>query len=197
MMVVKKPFSLKQFHIFDIILGLLAIISIYGFWVVETNNFFKIIISILLVISIIMVLAKHNGSILFVVGFIASSVLYRAIELGYISNAIASLIIFFIAVFLFYYRNITSFPKFSVKKIFSVYNSLIGLLIAELFVVLSYFPIEAKNKAILIILFIWLYDEIIERNSTNELSRKYAITVSVIFSIILIIISLTFPFKLL
>lgn len=180
----------------DTFFTLISIVSIIFFYAIETNRFFEIAIAIILAYSLWQLFKKDNSPFLFVIGFIINSVLFYYSEIKTINITSASILIFAVILFLFSYRHkkITHIVK--PKIIFNIYTILLGMLVAELFYILTFFEIASKNKAILVILFMWFYDEIYESYEQGKLTKKFTASVSLIFLVVFIILSLTFPFKL-
>jgi hypothetical protein len=188
----KKP---NNVYIFDAILILLVGASSLYFWLTEPSQFFKIAIGLLLLFSLWKLYKLDNSPLLFVSGFVMSTILFRLASDGVIPSVIAAIVLFATIIFLFDYRQIRKMTIHPVNQFFSIYNSLLGLLIAELYYVLTYFPIEAKNKAMLVVLFLWLYDECIESFEDGRLNRQFILVVSAIFGILFLTLVLTFPFQ--
>ena len=184
--------------ILDVGMAFIALIGIIGFWSTEQSVFMRAGIGILLLFSLWKLLHKDNAPALFLIGFIDATVLFRTTsdQMPFtLSHQLAAILIFGIFLFLFAYRHARFRHQHFVVRLFSLYNSLLAVLIGELFFVLTFFSIEAKNKAILLVLWLWLYDECIENLEENKLTRQTVVTSAVLFAILFIGISLTFTFE--
>lgn len=184
--------------ILDICIASIALMGIIGFWATEQNQFMRVGIGVLLVFSLWKLIRKDNAPALFLIGFIDATVLFRSTsgQLPFtFSNQVAAVCIFVIVLFLFAYRHARFRHHHFIARLFSLYNSLLALLVGELFFILTFFSIEAKNKAILLVLWLWFYDECIESLEENKLTRQTAVTSAILFAILFIGISLTFTFE--
>lgn len=193
-MVVKK--QIKSIYL-DISLAILTVLGLIGFWLTQSNILLKITITILLLFSFWRLLKKDNASILLVVGFIDTSVLFQlSTSKVIVNNSLATGLIFAVILFLFAYRHARQNHQHFIARLFSVYNSLLALLISELFFILTFFQIDSKNKAILVVLWLWLYDELIESVEEGKLTKEFARLITILFATLFIAISLTFNFVL-
>lgn len=184
--------------VLDACMAIIAVMGIIGFWSTEQNGFMRIGIGALLLFSLWRLVRKDNAPALFLIGFIDATVLFRSTtgQMPYtLSNQVAAVLIFAIVLFLFAYRHARFRHHHFVTRLFSLYNSLLALLVGELFFVLTFFSIEAKNKAILLVLWLWFYDECIESLEENKLTPQTAMTSALLFALLFIGISLTFTFE--
>lgn len=184
-------------YLLDGIVVLLAGFGIYVFWTFEPSTILRFGIALLLIFSLWRIIQKDNAPALFLIGFVDTTVLFRIIDgqLTFtLSPNIAAIVLFCIVLFLFAYRHVRFSHHHFVTQLFSIYNSLLALLIGELFFILTFFNIDAKNKAILIVLWLWLYDELIEGLEENRLTQRFVLTTTSLFAILFIGISLTFTF---
>ena len=179
-----------------LIFVILVLGGFWIFWIGEEYSFFKYSIGILLAYSIWRSIKKDNAPLLFTSAFIIATDLFKwAINSTGASTAIATLAIFIIFMFFFSFRHSSTEHHHFVKQLFSVYSSMLALLMGELFYLLTFFNIEAKNKAILIVLWFWFFDEIIEGLEENNLSTKTWKAIGTIFIILFIAISMTMSFS--
>ena len=184
--------------VLDVCIACFALLGIIGFWSTEQNDFMRIGIGALLIFSAWKLIRKDNAPALFLIGFIDATVLFRSTtgQMPFtFSNQVAAILIFGIVLFLFAYRHARFDHHHFVSRLFSLYNSLLALLVGELFFVLTFFSIEAKNKAILLVLWLWFYDECIESLEEHTLTQQTIMTSAVLFTILFIGISLTFTFE--
>jgi hypothetical protein len=189
-------FKFNKTTVFNFILIVLAVIGMTGFWLTETSQIFRWGIFALLIFSLWRVYLKDTSPILFVVGFINTTLLFSLdlFQNKSLNSFLSVLGIFIMMIFLFNYHHLKS--KLENKSFLSVYSSLLGLMVGELFFVLTFFPIEAKNKAILIVLFLWIYDEFVVGFEAKTLSFGFTLLMSAIFILIFVSLALTFPFNL-
>ena len=178
------------------IFALLALGGFWVFWIGEDYSFFKYAITILLIYSLWRSIKKDNAPLLFTSAFIIATDLFTwaTNSFGY-STALTTLAIFVVFMFLFSFRHSNTQHHHFVNKLFSVYSSLLALLMGELFYILTYFNIETKNKAILIVLWFWFFDEIIEASEENNLTNKTWKVVGIIFIVLFAAIGLTMSFS--
>lgn len=188
--------NLNKTLLFNILLTILSVFGIVFFFRTETNIFFRWGVLILLLFSAWRIYLRDSSPVLFLVGFINITLLFNfSLFNSNTINSLASLVlVFIIVVFLFRYHHIRS--DFKLGNTLRIYSGLLGLIVTELFYVLTFFPIEAKNKAILIVLFFWIYDEFVVGYEFKSLSRGFAILITTIFTIIFVTLALTFPYKL-
>lgn len=182
----------------DACMAIIAVLGIIGFWTTEQSSFMRIGIAVLLLFSLWKLVRKDNAPALFLIGFIDATVLFRSTT-GQLpitfSHQVAAILIFIIVLFLFAYRHARFRHHHFVTRLFSLYNSLLALLVGELFFVLTFFSIDSKNKAILLVLWLWFYDECIESLEENKLSPQTVMTSALLFALLFIGISLTFTFE--
>ncbi len=192
-MIIKQ--NLPKILLFNIALFCLSLVGIVFFFKTETNLIFRWGILLLLLFSAWRVYLKDTSPILFVIGFINIALLFNfhAFSNNSANAAISVIGVFVMVLFLFSYHHLkSSFPK----PTLAIYAGLLGLSVSELFYILTFFPIEAKNKAILIVLFLWIYDEFVVGFESKSLSKGFAILITAIFTIIFVTLALTFPYKL-
>src|SRR3989344_2190304 len=169
---------------------LLVIGGFWIFWIGDDYSFFKYSIAILLAYSVWRSAKKDTTPLLFTSAFIITADLFKwaTNSVGYLT-AIATLAIFIVFLFLFSFRHSNTLHHHFIKRLFSAYSSLLALLMGELFYLLTYYNIETKNKAILIVLWFWFFDEIIEALEENNLTAKTWKVIGVIFVVLFVAIS--------
>lgn len=175
---------------------LLILSGFWIFWIGEDYSFFKYAIAILLIYSIWRSLKNDSAPLLFTSAFILATDLFKWTT-DSVGNptVIATLAIFVIFMFFFSFRHSSTVHHHFIKRLFSVYSSLLALIIGELFYILTYFNIETKNKAILIVLWFWFFDEIVEALEENNLSPRVWKVIGTIFIILFVAISLSMSFS--
>lgn len=185
-----------KIKILDLVLIAISLVGIILFWYLEKNIIFQTAIIILLLFAGYRIGKGDNGPVLYIVGFIVSAVLFNLSESQkLIDTGVTALFIFSLVIFLFYYRHARTSHEHSFSQIFSIYNVLLGLLVAEIYSVLVFFLIDPKNKSIIIILFLWIFDEIVELFESKNLTKKAATILIIIFILLLTVVLLTSPFK--
>lgn len=190
----KKVINLSTLS--KLVFVLLVIGGFWIFWIGEDYSFFKYSIAILLAYSIWQSVKKDTAPLLFTAAFIITTDLFKwaTNSAGYLT-ALATLAIFVAFMFFFSFRHSSTLHHHFIKRLFSVYSSLLALLMGELFYILTYFNIETKNKAILIVLWFWFFDEIIEALEENNLTPKTWQVIGVIFMVLFVAVSLTMSFS--
>lgn len=175
---------------------LLILSGFWIFWIGEDYSFFKYAIGILLIYSIWRSVKKDSAPLLFTSAFILATDLFKwtTDSVGY-PTAIATLAIFIIFMFFFSFRHSSTVHHHFIQRLFSVYSSLLALIMGELFYILTYFNIETKNKAILIVLWFWFFDEIVEALEEDNLSPRVWKAIGTIFIILFVAISITMSFS--
>lgn len=181
----KVQLSKPKISFLDAALFLLAVGGLVGFWLTQPNIFLSISITLLILFSFWRLKKHDNAPMLFVVGFVNSSILFGLSSGGNrLMNIISAGAIFGIVLFLFAYRHARFSHRHFINQLFSTYNSLLALQVGELFFVLTYFQVDPKNKAIIIVLWLWIYDEIIEAIEENKMSKKLAGYLALIFAVL-------------
>lgn len=180
-----------------IYLGLasLVVISLYFFWMGETSELFRLGIALLALFSLWRLYLNDKSPLVYLIVFIDMVILFKYVAAqALISASIIGIITTFVLIFLlFIYHHQEIFHK--ERSALIGYASLAALMVAEVFFVLTFFPIEVKGKAILAVLFIWLIDEVIANFKLEKLNRGFIISVITIFLVIFGTLALTFPFK--
>lgn len=190
----KKLINLATFK--RLIFIILILGGFWIFWLGEEYLFLKYCIGILLFYSIWRAIRKDNAPLLFTSAFIITTDLFK-----WATNSVGSTTVtatgamFIIFLFFFAFRHSTTKHNHFIGQLFSVYSSLLALLMGELFYLLTFFNIEAKNKAILIVLWFWFFDEIIEALEENNLHARAWKVIGTIFVILFVSISMTMSFS--
>jgi hypothetical protein len=190
----KRPLISKA-NLDTLILALLGLAGLYELLIIEQNIFFKIGIIALFLFSLWRIYYQDSGPILYLITFILLTILFRltSIQATFQASVINIIIAFILIVFLFSYRHRDIFGNLDYK--FWGYGCMLAFLVSEIFLILTFFPIEIKSKSILIVLFIWIYDEVIIEYKLKKLPNRFIILIMFIFSLVFTVLTLTFPFK--
>lgn len=170
--------------------------SLYLFFRSESSRLLEAIIGFTAVWSIYLALTKRLELAIILTGFLATTALFDLVDLGTLSSPLASLIFIILFSFLFYLFHFGEalVPENLKNHQTKIYAGLCLLLTAEFFMALKFFPIDAKNKSILIILFFWYINQIFHFQSLKKLTAGIAINLTLVFLIMLTAILYTLPF---
>lgn len=191
----KKNQLLNKLNLFYIPLVILTILSLGIFWKSETNEIFRLGIGLLTIFSLWRVYVRDKSPLVYLIIFLDTSLLFKFVaNQALIQVSIISVVATFVLIIsLFIYHHLDVFENINMSLI--GFASLASLMVAEIFFILTFFPIEPESKAILIVLFAWLIDEIMANFKLRTLNRGFLVTVVTIFFVIFGTLAITFPFK--
>jgi len=170
--------------------GAILVFGIVAFNLTEGSRLIKILIGLLTLSAIYLFIKKNRELILIVTSFLAGAGIYGILDAGTIDELPATIIFLFCFLVLFYLFTTLSEKDSKVN----MYFGLLAFLSTELFVVLKYFPIDGKNKAILLTLLFWYFSQIYFYQSKKGLKPMVVINLTLAFVIIFAVIVNTLPF---
>ncbi len=168
----------------------ILIFGVASFYLTEGSRLIKVLISLLTASAIYLFIKKSRELVLIVASFLAGAGIYGIIDAGVVNELVATIIFLFCFLVLFYLFTTLSEKDSRVN----MYFALLAFLSTELFVVLKYFPIDGKNKAILLTLLFWYFSQIYFYQSNKKLKSMIVFNLTLVFIVIFAVIVNTLPF---
>lgn len=183
-MKLKQP----QLLIKILIIGL-VIIAILGFFYFE-NSLMLRVLSVLLGIVGIATIASQPEIVVFILLYLSYFDLYN-IRYGLaVPLAVVMLPVFGITVFSFYGQNFLLGFEERTKKVLNLYTVLTGLVTLEIFLTMTFWPVDPKLKTIVIIVVYYLIERIFHLYINSVLNLRKIVGFFVVSIIILAIVIL-------
>jgi hypothetical protein len=179
-----------------VILGVVLVWSGYSFIQNEGSRLLELLMLFLTVWAVCLALKGRTEFLVILTGFLATVYIFVLLDFDLMVSWLATVVfvpLYFLLFHLFHSRDwgkILS-DKWKIK---SIYAGLACLIATEFFLILKFFPIDEKNRAIIIILVFWYFNQVYHYHSRNRLKMGVMVNLTATFLIIFGIIMYTLPF---
>jgi hypothetical protein len=160
-----SPFGLKLINL------TLLILAIYGFFYFETSIIIRLLVIFLGLLSISL-MAKFGELLVLVTFYLSLDVLYN-IRYGLaVPMSLILIAVFGLAIFLFY-TSLSLKNDLSLEKdVLLVYLLVVGLILVEIFQVMSFWPVDPKTKVLTMTIVFYALSKTVYLYINNVLSLK-------------------------
>lgn len=179
----------KIFSTFNLKLAsaVLLILATAGFFYFESSLIIRILVIFLGLVGLIQ-MAKMPEILVMIDLYLSLFVLYNLRYGLAVPMSIILILVTIISVFLFYVNFRFREGQSIIRERFGVYLAVIGLLIVEIFLAMSFWPVDPKTKTLTIVILFFVFSRAVYFQANNMLSLKRIsgiLTVSVIVLVLL------------
>ncbi|PIP21832.1 MAG: hypothetical protein COX39_00855 [Candidatus Nealsonbacteria bacterium CG23_combo_of_CG06-09_8_20_14_all_40_13] len=184
---IKSYLQLRQLTYLKIFLLLILISSLVGFWHFQPLSPLKIMSVIMALLSVYFFFVLQRYDLLILLSFYFSLFTLYNIYFSGLFYLWAQMLSILALVFIYYYFLILSLDKTSPSGNLFPYAILLSFLILEIFLVLSFWPINVESKSIIIITSFYLCWGLVSKSMLSTLTLRNSVSYLILAGLVYLI----------
>ncbi|TSC92773.1 MAG: hypothetical protein CEN89_475 [Candidatus Berkelbacteria bacterium Licking1014_7] len=154
---------------------------------IETFILLKVVLTFLSIWFLALFFKNDWDFLIILENFLLATILFYFLDTGLLSHVWAYLIFVVLSLFYFFAIHWNKSEIDDYKK-HIIYIGLLSLLMTEAFAFLKFLPIDSKNRAIILVLIFWYFDQIYFYYRAKTINKMIVFNLTAIFLIIFVII---------